>query len=65
MTVKANILASAGALLTGLSRALADDGFEAPVIEKATPWLAIGIAVIAAAGIAVVAFKSSRRTHLD
>lgn len=63
--MKANILASAGALLTGLPRALAGDGFEAPVIEKAIPWVAIGIGVIAVAAIAVVAFKSSRRTHLD
>ena len=59
------MLVSAGALLTGLSRALAGDGFEAPVIEKAVPWLAIGIAVIALGSIAAVAFKSSRRTHLD
>ena len=65
MSVKAKMLASAGALLTGLSRALAGDGFEAPVIEKAIPWLAIGISAIAVLAIAVVAFKSSRRTHLD
>ena len=65
MSVKAKTLASAGALLTGLSRALAGDGFEAPVIEKAIPWAAIGISAVAVLAIAVVAFKSSRRTHLD
>ena len=65
MSVKAKILASAGALLTGLSRALAGDGFEPPVVEKAMPWLAIAVSAIAVLAIAVVAFKSSRRTHLD
>jgi hypothetical protein len=65
MSMKAKILASAGALLTGLARVLGGDGFEAPVIEKATPWLAMGISVVAVLAIAVVAFKTSRRTHLD
>lgn len=63
--MKAKILVSAGALLTGLSRALASDGFEVPVIEKSTPWLAIAISALAVLAMAVVALKSARRTHLD
>lgn len=63
--MKAKILVLAAGLLTGVSAALAGDGFEAPEIEKAIPWAAIGIAVGAVLAIVVVAFKGSGRTHLD
>ena len=38
----------------------------APMVEKTpVPWVAFLCTVVALAGVAVVAFKSSRRTHLD
>ena len=49
-----------------LARAAAGaDGFEAPEIEAKTDWIAILVAILGVLGIAVAAFKSSRRTHLD
>jgi len=36
-----------------------------PTIEISTPWMAMGYAAAGVAGIAVVGFKNSKRTHLD
>lgn len=41
------------------------DGYEIPVLEPKTPWISIGISVLALAGIAIVAFKNPHRSHLD
>lgn len=38
---------------------------EAPEIESSVPWLPLLFTVLATAAICAVAFKSSRRTHLD
>ena len=43
----------------------ADDGFQAPEIPKGNYWGAIGVSVLAAIGIGIVAFKNPHRTHLD
>jgi len=43
----------------------ADDGFQAPEIAKGNYWAAIGVSVLAAIGIGIVAFKNPHRTHLD
>ena len=43
----------------------ADDGFQAPEIAKGNYWGAIGVSVLAAIGIGIVAFKNPHRTHLD
>ncbi len=45
--------------------ALAEDGYAPPEAKKSGSWVALLVAVVAALAIAVVAFKSSRRTHLD
>jgi len=37
----------------------------APEIESSMPWLATGYAFASLAGICVVGFKNSKRTHLD
>lgn len=42
-----------------------DDGHAATPIDPATDLLAIVYAVVALAGICVVGFKNSKRTHLD
>ena len=41
------------------------DAYTAPQIELERPWIAILYAVVALAGILVVGFKNSKRTHLD
>ena len=43
----------------------ADDGFQAPEIAKGNYWGAIGVSILAAIGIGIVAFKNPHRTHLD
>ena len=43
----------------------ADDGFQAPEIPKGNYWGAIGVSILAAIGIGIVAFKNPHRTHLD
>ena len=45
--------------------AWAEDGFEPPEIESTTHWYAIVAAVVALLAICVLAFKNSKRTHLD
>jgi len=45
--------------------AWAGDGFEPPDIQKARNWYAIVAAVVAALAVCVIAFKNSKRTHLD
>lgn len=42
-----------------------DDGYAAKTIDPATDLLAIVYALAALAGICVVGFKNSKRTHLD
>ena len=57
--------------LTGLilsaatGAAWAGDGFEPPEIKNVDYWYALAVAAAALAGICVVAFKNSKRTHLD
>ena len=41
------------------------DGFEPPKIEKGDYWSALAVVAVALTGICVVAFKSSKKTHLD
>ena len=41
------------------------DGYRVPVVENAVEVLAVVCAIVALAGICVVAFKDSHRTHLD
>ena len=48
---------------TGLARD--DDSDYIPKIEPSTPWMAVAYAAAGLAGIAVVGFKNSNRTHLD
>ena len=55
---------SAGVLLTP-AWAAANDGYAVEGMASATPWLAILYTVIALGGASVVAFKNSKRTHLD
>ena len=54
-----------GVLLIIANVAGADDGFQAPEIAKGNYWGAIGVSVLAAIGIGIVAFKNPHRTHLD
>ena len=54
-----------GVLLVLANVAGADDGFQAPEIAKGNYWAAIGVSVLAAIGIGIVAFKNPHRTHLD
>jgi len=54
-----------GVLLILANVAGADDGFQAPEIAKGNYWGAIGVSVLAAIGIGIVAFKNPHRTHLD
>ena len=54
-----------GVLLILANVAGADDGFRAPEIAKGNYWGAIGVSILAAIGIGIVAFKNPRRTHLD
>ena len=42
-----------------------DDGCQAPEIPKGNYWGAIGVSILAAIGISIVAFKNPHRTHLD
>lgn len=55
------------ALLVGttVAQAATADGYEVPVLEPRTPWISIGISVLALAGVAAVAFKNPHRSHLD
>ena len=41
------------------------DGYQAPPQEPSIDWWTILYFVVACLGIAVVSFKSARRTHLD
>ena len=46
--------------------AMAGDGHTpAPVVDKPIPWIAILYAVVFLLGIVVIAFKGTKRTHLD
>jgi len=55
---------SAGVLLTP-AWAAANDGYAVEGMASSTPWLAILYTLVALGAAAVVAFKNSRRTHLD
>ena len=41
------------------------DGYLAPPLEPSIDWWVLLYFVVGCAGIAVVAFKSAKRTHLD
>ena len=41
------------------------DGYKAPATTTNVPFLAIVYALVALAGICVVAFRDAKRTHLD
>lgn len=44
----------------------ANDGFaKTPQSESPTPWGAISWSIVLLIGVAVVAFKNAKRTHLD
>lgn len=49
----------------GAIAAAADDAFKATPREPSHDWIAVLYALVALAGICVVAFKNSKRTHLD
>lgn len=38
---------------------------EAPEADWSVPWMAVGYSLATLAGIAVIGFKNSKRTHLD
>ncbi|MDY7009815.1 MAG: hypothetical protein SVV80_03595 [Planctomycetota bacterium] len=60
------LLFLAGLILLGATGAAsASDGFEPPEIKSGNYWYAAAVAIVALAGICVVAFKSSKKTHLD
>jgi len=42
-----------------------DQSPPAPQLEPGTPWVAILYTLVGLAGISVVGFKNSKRTHLD
>ena len=66
---RAKILALVVVLLLAAGSAVAKQEVKrihgAPVLEWSMPWMALGYAVAALAGISVVGFKNSKRTHLD
>ncbi len=66
---RAKILALVVVLLLAAGPAVAKKKVEringAPVLDSSMPWMAIGYAVAGLAGISVVGFKNSKRTHLD
>ncbi len=41
----------------------ADDGYDAPKLEKKAPWRAIGVTAICVFGLCLSALKNSRRSH--
>ena len=55
----------AGTAAVTLAQEVKGDGYEAPAIDPSIDWWTILYFVVAAAGMAVVAFKGSGRTHLD
>jgi len=55
---------SASLLLTP-AWAAANDGYAVEGMASSTPWLAILYTVVALGAVAVIAFRNSRRTHLD
>ena len=64
--MKAILLGWLTALLAAAPAALAEgDGFEVPEIESSGLPVPICVAIVAVLAIAAVAFKNSKRTHLD
>ena len=63
--IRRGMIALAVLALTAASAWAAKDGFEAPAPEGNVDWPAIGITAVAALAIAVLGFKSAKRTHLD
>jgi len=59
----ARVLAAA-ALLAGADAAWAQRGHEVPMLDYSPPWLGMLYTAVFLAGVAVVAFKNARRTHL-
>ena len=58
-------LATLIVVMTASAVSAGADAHTAPQIELERPWMAILYAVVALAGILVVGFKNSKRTHLD
>jgi len=57
---------AAGLLLTPAWLRAAGDGYMLVTTEgPGTPWIAIGCALVGLAGICVIGFKNTKRTHLD
>ncbi len=54
-------LVLAGAALV----ARAGDGYDIPTTERKVDWIAIAIAVVALVAVSALAFKNSKRSHLD
>jgi len=54
-----------GVVATVASAKRRDDDDFAPKLDASTPLMALGYAAAGLAGIAVVGFKNSHRTHLD
>lgn len=54
-------------ILIGSATALASDGYIAADLKEdaSLPWMAVLYAVVVMAGVMTVAFKNSKRTHLD
>lgn len=56
---------SAAAMAGPLTVWAASDGHRVPELEETSPWLAVLYTAVCLAGVLVVGFKNSRRTHLD
>jgi len=65
MGMKRIPLTALGVLVTATGAGAAGDGFTADILESSVDWFAILYALVALAGICVVGFKNSKRTHLD
>ena len=60
------LVAWSAAVLAGpLTAWASSDGHRVPELEETSPWLALLYTAVCLAGVLVVGFKNSRRTHLD
>jgi len=58
-------LSCAAVLLLAPGLAHCQDVYKAPAKYEAVPWAAVAYTLVFLIGIAAVAFKNARRTHLD